>query len=354
MNQFIIVGCDLHDVGLKLKIAVDQGPVVTRDWANKAAGRAKMIADLQRRAAAAGGAKVVLAYEASGSGFGLYDELTAAGIDCRVLAPSRMEKSPKHQRSKTDDRDAQDLLERLRGHLLAGNELPSVWVPDHQTRDDRELMRVRQDLADKKTRIKVQIRWLLKRQGIEESPAEPWTGDYYAWLGELSQSRLRAGAAAGLSSLVRQLEAVEEEIVRLDGSVRKLSEEPRYRAAAEALCELKGVGVLTAMVYLTELGDLRRFANRYQVGAFLGLVPDSRESGPGKERKGHITRQGSGRVRKVLNQAVWSRVGEGRPDHGKYRRLVARNPKHKKIAVVALMRQLGVSMWHRALRATAA
>jgi transposase len=313
-----------------------------------------MVADLKRRSAEAGGARVVFAYEASGSGFGRYDELAAAGIECYVLAPTRMEKSPQHQRGKTDDRDAQDVLDRLRGYLLGGNELPSVWVPDLQTRDDRELVRVRQDLADKKTRIKTQIRWLLKRQRIETAPADAWTGEYYWWLEQLSQSELKPGAAAGLASLVRQLEAVEGEMGRLDKLVVQLSQEPRYRPAVAAVAEFKGVGILTAMVFLTEMGDLRRFANRYQVGSFLGLVPSSNESGEANDRKGHITRQGSGRVRKVLNQAMWARVGENRPDHAKYRRLVARNPKHKKIAIVALMRELAVKMWHRALEATAA
>ena len=354
MDQFIIVGCDLHDRTMRLKIAVDRGEPVSRTWANTPSSRKALIEDLYRRATEAGGARIVMAYEASGSGFVVCDEMLAAGIECHVLAPTRMEKSPKHARGKTDDRDALDVLGRLRGHLLAGNELPSVWVPDLQTRDDRELVRVRQEAADKKTRIKTQIRWLLKRQGQEQAPAEPWTIDYYHWLDALRQGGLKFGAASALTSLLRQLQSVEQEIDELDVAVGQLSEQPRYRAAMEALRKLKGVGVLTAMVYLTEMGDLRRFANRYQVGSFLGLAPSSNESGQADDRKGHITRQGSGRVRKVLCQAIWNRVREGGPDHGKYQRLVARNPKHKKIAIVALMRELAVIMWHRALEAVAA
>ena len=44
------------------------------------------------------------------------------------------------------DRDADDVVEKLRGHVLAGNRLPTVWVPDQQTRDDRELIRTRLEL----------------------------------------------------------------------------------------------------------------------------------------------------------------------------------------------------------------
>ena len=47
-----------------------------------------------------------------------------------------------------------------------------------------------------------------------------------------------------------------------------------------------GVGVLTALVFLTELGDLSRFTNRRQLAAYLGLVPSSYETGKTNDRKG--------------------------------------------------------------------
>jgi len=61
------------------------------------------------------------------------------------------------------------------------------------------------------------------------------------------------------------------------------------------------------MVFLTEMGDLRRFRNRKKVGAYLGLVPTSNESGENTDHKGHITHQGPARLRKVLCQAAWVR-----------------------------------------------
>jgi transposase len=99
------------------------------------------------------------------------------------------------------------------------------------------------------------------------------------------------------------------------------------------------------------VGDLRRFANRRQISAYLGLVPRSYESGDQQDRKGHITRQGPARVRRVLCQAAWSRIPEDRVDHAAYQRIVTKNPKHKKIAVVAMMRRLAVQMWHRGQQA---
>jgi transposase len=150
-----------------------------------------------------------------------------------------------------------------------------------------------------------------------------------------------------MSSLLRQIEKLEEEIWILDKEIEGLSKTDRYRLPAEALVvQIKGVGLLTAMVYLTEIGDMRRSNNRREIGSYLGLVPSSNESGEGSDRKGHITREGPARVRKVLCQATWARVALDEEEARVYQRIMKKNPKHKKIALVASMRRLGVLMWH--------
>jgi transposase len=355
MDKVLMVGCDLHDRSMLLKIAVGLAEPDKRSWSNDRSGRKAMIADLKRRAEVVGAVRIVFAYEASGLGFTLYDELTAAGIECHVLAPTLMERSVKHTKGKTDERDAERVLYLLRGWLLAGNPLPEVWIPDLQTRDDREMVRMRLEVADKLTRCKNQIRCLLKRNDVEASPMKPWTGDYDVWLAHQAKSVLRYGAGVALSSLLRQLEQGESERETLTSELVKLSQSDRYCRQAKALMEqLGGVGIVTAMVFLTEMGDMKRFRNRQQVGSFLGLAPSSFESGETEDCKGHITRQGPGRVRKVLNQAVWSRLRTDQQAKAKYERIAEKNPKHKKKAVVALMRELGIAMWHKAVDALAA
>jgi transposase len=163
---------------------------------------------------------------------------------------------------------------------------------------------------------------------------------------------LGSGGQAALGSLLRQLHFLEEEEQRLDQLVAALAWSPRYESRVRELTDLCGVGVLTAIVFLTELGDLSRFANRRQIAAYLGLAPSSNESGQQNDRKGHITHQGSPRVRKVLCQATWSRVRHSAEEKAAYERIKAKNPKKKKIAVVASMRRLAVRMWHRGRDAT--
>jgi len=151
----------------------------------------------------------VVAYEASGNGFILSDELRAAGLTCHVLAPTKIERSTKQKRNKNDDRDADRLLEILRGHYLAGNRLPSVWVPDVQTRDDRETVRTRQDMSQKATAVKTQIQMLLKRNGEEkpEGIGKGWSKGYRLWLKGMAESGAeRVGMKTALGSLLRRLE----------------------------------------------------------------------------------------------------------------------------------------------------
>jgi len=353
MCKVIMIGCDLHDKTMLLKIAVDREAAVTRSVRNTADGRRKMIADLKTQKKQAGAGRIIFAYEASGLGFGLYDQLTDAGIECHVLAPTGLERSVQHRRRKTDERDAEQLLGALRAHVLAGNELPSVWVPDRQTRDDRDLVRARVDIADKLTMVKNEIKSLLKRNGIRRPAAlgKGWTRSYYSWLEQLADEQnpqLAPGASVSLASKLREIQFVEAEVLRLDEQVIALAMTDRYRGAFYELIRLKGVGNLTAMLFLTEIGDLSRFKNRKQIAAFFGLAPSTYESGQADDRKGHITRQGPARVRKVLCQATWARVRTDERTRAVYDRLVERNPKHKKIAVVACMRRLGIEMWHRA------
>jgi len=141
MEKVLMIAADVHDENVLTKFAVGRGAMAMRSFRNNRAGRQAVIGFLQEWAAQVGATRIVFGYEASGSGYLLRDELVAAGIECHVLAPSKIERSPAQRRRKTDEKDAERILEVLRGFVLAGNRLPAVWVPDLQTRDDREVVR---------------------------------------------------------------------------------------------------------------------------------------------------------------------------------------------------------------------
>jgi transposase len=271
-------------------------------------------------------------------------------MGCSVLAPTKMEKSVEQKTHKNDDRDADDIVERVRAHMLAGNRLPTVWIPDRQTRDDRELIRTRLELTEKQTQVKSQIQMMLKRHGLEKPVGcgASWTVKYRRWLQGLKESETQGwGFGQALASLLRQLGFIESEIQRLEEPIEQLATEPRHQPIIEALTQECGVGRLTALVYRTEIGDAGRFRRGRQIGKFAGLTPMSHESGQQNDRKGHISRQGPPRLRKMLCQATWAQVCHDAKARRIYQGLVSRNPKKKKIALVAMMRRLAVRLWHR-------
>ena len=355
MAKVILAGGDVHDKSILVKVAVDRGGAEAEAWANTGRGRKSMLKSLQARARRAGAEEVFFAYEASSLGFGLHDELSEAGVKCFVLAPTKIRKSVHDRKRKTDEKDAELILEVLRGHVLAGNRLPAVWVPDMGTRDDRELLRARLEVSSGVTSVKTKVRMLLKRNGLRvpEDAGSGWTVKCWKWLKGLTEdgSQLGFGARHALRSLVERLEFHQGQLPKLDGAVGDLSRTERYREQVGELVSLKGVGLLTAMVFLTEMGDLKRFSNRREVGAYLGLAPAAFESGAAADRKGRITKEGPSRVRRVLCQATWARVRTDSREKAFYERVVLRNPKRKKKAVVASMRRLAVRMWHAGMRA---
>jgi len=347
MTDCIIAGCDLHDRSMLVKWSVGRGASKRRSFGNTAAGRERMIRMLQDAAQAANTDRIVFGYEASCLGYGLYDELRSSGIECHVLAPSCMARSPRHTRTKTDEKDADGILDVLRAHVLAGAKLPAVWVPDERTRQDRRIVRRRLVVGEQVGRVKTRITDLLKACGARRPEGvERWSLADRSWLAGLSGEQLGEGAQMVLASLLRELAFCEEELRLQERNVRALSRQKRYGAARAELMKLKGVGILTAMVFLTEMGDLSRFANRRQIGAYLGLAPTSHESGEASDRKGHITKQGSSRVRKVLCQAAWALLGHDPVETAVHARIMRASPKRKKTATVALMRRLAVRMWH--------
>jgi transposase len=353
MSKVIMAGCDLHDRSMLIRYAVDSAEPQQLTFKNDATDRKRMILRLKSLAKKSGVKRIVFAYEASGLGYGLADQLHEEGIECHILSPTQLPKTRKAAKAKTDAKDAQMLLEQLRGHILAGNKLPVVWTPPQRLREDRELIRARIDIADETTRIKNKLLCTIKRYGVVRPDwyTPKWSKRFVRWLRQDVIATLDLAVGAVLEQLVDQYEHLIASQAKLNKAVKELSREKRYAAAFQKLRTVKGVGVLTAMSFLTEMGDLHRFANRRQVAAYLGLCPASYESGETNDRKGRITRQGPTRLRRVLCQAAWTSVIHCEQAQQDYQRIKQGQKKRNKKAIVALMRKLGIRMWHVALSA---
>lgn len=349
---------DLHQNQMLVGIAADRGRPAFKeydtDWSG---GVSRLVSRLHRLREQNPGCEIWVAYEASGCGFRLADLMMEEGFRVAVLAPTNLPVTPRSRTNKTDQKDTLRILEVLRGHVLAGNRLPEVWIPPKELRDDREVVRRRLALAEQLADVKNKIHGLLRRYGITRPAdlATNWTKKHVRWLHSVA-AQLEWGAGRTLSSLLRELEFYRDECKAVEREMKQLAGSDRYRAQVAALTSVKGVATLSAMVFLTELGDLERFPNRRALGNYLGLTPRSWESGEDNDRKGRISKQGPSRVRKVLNQTAWSLVRWDPYWRVWFQEQVTsakrkKKAKGKRKAIVAVMRRSGIMMWHLAREA---
>ena len=109
-------------------------------------------------------------YEAGPTGFDLARAFDGAGIDCAVVAPSKLERPP-GDRVKTDQRDAQRLA-----RLLHVGEITPIRVPTIEEEQARDPFRAREDTRADLMRVRHWLSKLLLRNGILYWEGNAWTG----------------------------------------------------------------------------------------------------------------------------------------------------------------------------------
>lgn len=279
--------------------------------------------------------QIHVVYEAGFCGFWLYRQLLAHGYLCTVTPPSMIPTS--NSKVKTDKRDA----EALATYLAAGL-LKAVYVPPVEVEADRRVIRRRGQLRKALTRDKNQIKSFLHLHGIAtpDDIRSKWSQAYLRWLASLPWSS--SADAFTFASLLRSYQRNREELAFVTKHLRQLSRTPGYAVNFKRLCALRGVGLITAMTFLLEVHDFKRFARAAQFASYLGLTPAQFSSGE-HVRLGHITRQGNARVRGALVESAWTVIRHDPHLREKYERLRARNTNGKK-AIVAVARSLAIRL----------
>ena len=119
------------------------------------------------------GQRLAFVYEAGPTGFGLYDELVAAGHPCLVVAPPMVPRAAR-ERVKTNRLDSRKLSTGLRG-----GDLKSIHVPAPKYRELRHLVQLRDTHVGQLTATKCRIKALLLYEGIafpaDEGKAKQWS-----------------------------------------------------------------------------------------------------------------------------------------------------------------------------------
>lgn len=240
--------------------------------------------------------------------------------------------------------DRQDALKAAQ--LSAVNQLREVHIPTIAVRQWRALIAFRQQLVRRRARVKNTIRDLLLREG----QILPRGGKCWSQLGveKLEAMALPLGKV-GMSELwrgeldieLRQLRAVQAEIAVAESKLDAIAAaDPRV----QLLRTIPGVGPRLSEAIVALLDRPERFRKANEVSAYIGMVPKELDSGE-TERRGRITRHGSRLVRSLLVEVAWAGLRHNRWVRETYQRISGGKKARKKIAIVAVGRQLLVRCW---------
>lgn len=285
-------------------------------------------------------------YEACGFGYELAWWLQRQGVSVSVIAPSRIERAPGLQ-VKTDRVDAGKLARKLEK-----GELKTIYVPTQELHEQRQLGRTYAQCVKERKRAQIRIRALLQEQSrLGPPPQQGWPA-YRTWLAaqELPEPvRLCVSAHQQLRTLA------DHQAHRLRLHLGKLAHSAPYRDLAKALSAQPGVGQMSAIRLILELGDITRFARSASLPHYLGLTPSQYGSGE-VDHRGHILKCGPGARRALLLQCAWTAVRRGSDADltACFERLAPRIG--RKRAIVAVARRLAIKVrkrWLRALELTA-
>jgi len=144
---------------------------------------------------------------------------------------------------------------------------------------------------------------------------------------------------------LRQLATVEETIAGIEAEILgRLKDDP----GDQHLLTLPGVGPLTAATIWASIGDPSRFSSAREVARYAGLDPSVMQSGQ-IDRRGHISKNGSRRLRTALVEAAYSVVRHALGSLGQFGRRLAAGKGPAKTAC-AVVRKLLVLAWRLMLR----
>ena len=255
--------------------------------------------------------------------------LAELGFELWIGDPAEI-KTKRVRKQKTDREDARLMLK-----LLLENRFPRIWVPSPENRDLRQLLWHRHRLVQMRTRIMNQLQAVAMNEGYR------WKKKLFSEKGRalLEKLSLAPWASRRRKELLELLDQLDPKIEELTAAVEQ---EAKKRPEVLRLMTHPGVGPITGLAYVLVIGTPERFACGKQIGSYTGLIP-CEDSSAGRQRLGHISKQGNTLLRFLLVEAAQA-AARCNPDwRRRYMHLMMR--REKRIAKVAMARKLAVRLY---------
>jgi transposase len=221
----------------------------------------------------------------------LVHELRNLGLEVVCLDARHARAALEMQINKTDQNDAEGLAQIVRTGWYR-----SVHVKSFDSHRARALLGARTQLVGMRTRLSNHIRGVLKTFGLLPGAMQGLPFDRKVEALVLD----RSDVALIVRPMLIAWRQLREQITAFDKAIRMLV---KSNSACRLLMSVPGIGVLSALAYVSTVEDPARFAQSRSVGAHLGLTPRQYQSGE-VDRSGRISRCGDTLARTLLYEAA--------------------------------------------------
>lgn len=242
------------------------------------------------------------AYEAGFCGYGIHRALSELGINNQVINASDIPTSQKDTLGKTDRVDSRKIARALEKDIIHG-----IHVFERGLEELRSLNRTRMNLMKDFRRSKNRIKSFLYYFGIE-LPAQfdnnHWSRDFEVWVEKVIMDTV--GGKESINQLLATYRYFRQQMLDINCQLRKCIRE-YDRELYDLLRTIPGIGPLTAITLITELGDVKRFRHFNQLASFVGLVPRIKQSGD-IEKTGDLTFRCNHYLRTMIVEASWTAI----------------------------------------------
>ena len=311
-----VIGVDLAKEVIQVNIVTAHG----KKKQNKAIKRAKFLEFMSQQP------RSLIGMEACGSAHYWGRKLEQQGHSVKLMHPPHV--SPFVMGQKNDSNDASAC--RV---AVVQPDMRFVPIKSVEQQDLQMVLRVKERLEKQQTTLVNQIRGLLREYGIMIAQGIDKVFKQLPEILEDAENELSMPARHMVSLLGDELRAGRENLQRSEKMIHALV---RDNALCQALIEqVRGIGPITALTLVKDIGDGSRFENGRHLSAWIGLVPRQYSSG-GITKLGRISKRGSTALRRLLFMGARSviRSSKGKTDKLSLwvQSLLTRHP-HKKVAI---------------------
>ena len=261
----------------------------------------------------------------------LHDMLEDEGIDTLLANPYKLKIIIRSKR-KNDKKDAGKLAD-----ILIRDSVPESYVPDREHRDMRALVRTRLGIVHNITKLKNIIHATAAKYPHTIPRGKMFTQN---GLARLDKIQMRPVDRMGVDSHLSTIEHLKTLVNRYE---QKIAEIAIDDGRAQRLITMTGLGLVTVITILAEIGDHTRFGTPEQLTSYAGLTPSHRDSGE-VVRHGHITKRGSVWLRNAMTEAALPAIRFDPKIRAKYEKLANRIGTMK--ARMAIAREMLETIWY--------